>query len=198
MNSTTTLVNPVPATPYYFSTNSMKNATIFTRESHPLYTVSTDLKADKHTKISDARTGQLIAAIDRKDILSDTITFPNRSGGASVSVHKWLQKSKLADGYPVHLMETSFGRYVWKSDAKYRVGLYTEDNPVKPLAYLQLASATQNFALVLESAAEPFRDDVIIGFLILEQRLRVADRNISVGGGKFEQKRTVLGHYVQT
>lgn len=98
MESTLTLVNLVPATPYYFSVNNMKNATIFAQQSPALYTISTDLKSDKHTTVTDARSGRLIAAIERKDILSDTIAFPDRNGGAPLGIHKWLKGSKLADG----------------------------------------------------------------------------------------------------
>ncbi|KAF8842589.1 hypothetical protein BDN67DRAFT_947258 [Paxillus ammoniavirescens] len=198
MNSTLTLVNPIPATQYHFSANSMKNTTVFVHQSRPLYKVSTELKSDKQTRVSDAHTGRLVALVERREFFSDTVTFPDQNGGQVVSIHKWLQKSKLADGYTVHLVQTSHGKYIWKSDSRYRLGLYKESDQTQPIAYLQPASATQNFALVLESSAEAFRDGVLVAFLILEQRLRISDRNIDVGGGKFEAYKTVLGHYVQT
>ncbi|KIJ10824.1 hypothetical protein PAXINDRAFT_172043 [Paxillus involutus ATCC 200175] len=198
MDSTLTLVNPIPATQYYFSANSMKNTTVFVHQSRPLYNVSTELKSDKQTRVSDAHTGRLIALVERREIFSDTVTFPNQNGGQALSIHKWLQKSKLADGYTVHLMQTSHRQYIWKSDSRHRLGLYKESDQTQPIAYLQPVSATQNFALVLESSAEAFRDDVLVAFLILEQRLRISERNVNVGGGKFEANKTVLGHYAQT
>lgn len=67
-----------------------------------------------------------------------------------------------------------------------------------PIAHLQQGTRTQNFAVIMQGEAELIRDDVIISFLILEQRLRISEKNIIVGGGKFEQNRTVLGYHVNT
>jgi hypothetical protein len=67
-----------------------------------------------------------------------------------------------------------------------------------PVAHLQQGSRTQNFAVIMQGEAELIRDDVIVSFLILEQRLRISEKHIDVGGGKFDQNRTVLGHHVNT
>ncbi|KAF9228898.1 hypothetical protein BS17DRAFT_841029 [Gyrodon lividus] len=115
-------------------------------------------------------------------------TFQDRNGGQAISVHKWLQKSKLAVGYTVPLMQTSFGQHIWKSDSGYRLWVSLEES----------FPPTTNFALVLESSVEPLRDDVLVAFLILKQRLRISDMNINIGSGKFEANETVLGQYAQT
>ncbi|KAH7917820.1 hypothetical protein BV22DRAFT_1100827 [Leucogyrophana mollusca] len=196
MDSTLTLVNPTSPTQYYFSASSLKNTSIFVKPSRPVYTVTTALKADKRTELKDARTGRTIAIWERREFLPDTIAFPDRDNGSTAHVNKWLDKTKLSDGYPVHVMQTAHGSLVWKSNAEYRLGLYPNDNLDQPLAYYQLNIPGENPALVIESAGEQIRDDIIASFLILEQRLRMLDKNINVGGGKLEQNRTVFGHYV--
>ncbi|KAG1749428.1 hypothetical protein EDB19DRAFT_1893514 [Suillus lakei] len=185
MQATTTPTDPVPPKSYNFSREDMKNTKIFNNQpASPLYLVVTDIKSDKRTDIFDARGNRLLARIDRRDILPDTITFPDRNRGSSINLNKWLQKSKLENGHHIHSIETTPGTYVWKSDADYRLALYRKGDMSNP--------RTQNFARRL------IRDDVIVSFLILEQRLRISERNINVGGGKFEQNRTVLGHHVNT
>jgi hypothetical protein len=81
----------------------MKNTKIFNNKpAHPLYSVVTDAKSDKHTEIFDAHANRLLAQIDRRDILPDTVTFPDRNDGSSINLSKWLQKSKLGDGTYVY------------------------------------------------------------------------------------------------
>ncbi|KAF9228893.1 hypothetical protein BS17DRAFT_214488 [Gyrodon lividus] len=38
----------------------------------------------------------------------------------------------------MHLMETSFGQYIRKSDYRHRLGVYKESDQTQPIAYLQL------------------------------------------------------------
>ncbi|OAX39455.1 hypothetical protein K503DRAFT_769490 [Rhizopogon vinicolor AM-OR11-026] len=173
----------------------MKNTKIFNNQpALPLYSVVTDIKSDKRTDIFDARANNLLAHIDRRDILPDTITFPDRNDGSSINISKWLHKSKLEDGNHIHAIETTCGSYVWKKDATYRLVLYRKDDMSNHVAHLQQGTRTQNFAVIMQPEAQLIRDDVIISFLILEQRLRVSEKNINIGGGKFEQNRTLLGH----
>ncbi|EGN96482.1 hypothetical protein SERLA73DRAFT_186229 [Serpula lacrymans var. lacrymans S7.3] len=197
MESTTTLINPTPPTALYFSTGSMKDSSIFAHPSRPLYTVTSN-KSGNRIEVKDAPSGRIIAVHERREILPDHITFPGSEthGSESMDVSKWLKKSKLPDGFPVHIMETPDGSYVWKSDPTYRLALFPESNLQTPVAYLQPSTPTQNFALVIESQTEAFRDDAVVAFLILEQRLRIEDKHIIVGGGKFEMNKTVFGHYV--
>lgn len=77
----------------------MKNTKIFNNQpALPLYSVVTDKKSDKRTDIIDVRADRLLARIERRDILPDTITFPDRNDGSTINLSKWLQKSKLDDG----------------------------------------------------------------------------------------------------
>lgn len=197
--TTTTPTNPTLPKSYNFSREDMKNTKIFNNQpASPLYSVVTDIKSDKRTDIFDARGNRLLARVDRRDILPDTITFPNRNNGSSINLSKWLQKSKLEDGHHVHSIETAHGTYVWKSNADYRLALYRKGDMSSPVAHLQRGTRTQNFAVIMQGEAELIRDDVIVSFLILEQRLRISEKHIDVGGGKFEQNRTVLGLHVNT
>ncbi|KAG2134502.1 hypothetical protein DEU56DRAFT_409007 [Suillus clintonianus] len=179
MQSTTTPENPAPPKSYNFSLDNMKNTKIFNNQpASPLYSVVTDVKSDKHTDIFDLRGNRLLARIDRRDILPDTITFPYRNGGYSIYLSKWLQKSKLENGHHIHAIETALGTYVWKSDAEYRLALYRKGDMSKPVVHLQQGTRTQNFAVIMQGEAELIRDDVIVSFLMLEQRLRISEKNI--------------------
>lgn len=200
MQAASASTNPVPPKSYNFSLEDMKNTKIFNNQpASPLYSVVTDIKSDKRTDIFDVRGNRLLARVDRRDILPDTITFPNRNSGSSIHLSKWLQKSKLEDGHHIHSIETAHGTYVWKSDAAYRLALYRKGDMSKPVAHLQQGTRTQNFAVIMQEEAELIRDDVIVSFLILEQRLRISEKHIVVGGAAMlEQSRTVLGNHVNT
>jgi hypothetical protein len=96
MDSAATLVNFAPPTYYFMTSTTLVNSTIYSRPDIPLYTITSD---GKQTKISDHRTpGRIIATFHQREILPNTISFPERNGGAPISVQKWLRKSKLPDG----------------------------------------------------------------------------------------------------
>ncbi|KAJ8587867.1 hypothetical protein M405DRAFT_793793 [Rhizopogon salebrosus TDB-379] len=197
MQPTTTPADPPALKSYNFSPVDMKNTKIFNNQpALPLYSVVTDLKSDKRTEIFDARADRLLARIERNNILPDTITFPSRNDGSSINLSRWLQKGKLEDGHQIHAIETGHGTYMWKSDRELRLALYRKDDMSNHVAHLQEGSRTQNFAVIMQPEAQLIRDDVIISFLILEQRLRVSEKNVNVGGGKYDQNRTLLGHIV--
>lgn len=102
MDSSVTLVDPHNIS-LVFSPDSLKNTTVYHASSNlldtsnPMYSISTEL-TDHRTEIRDARTQRLLALIERKDILPDTITFPERNEGKAMKISRWLQKSKLVDG----------------------------------------------------------------------------------------------------
>ena len=98
----------------------------------------------------------------------------------------------------VNTIETAQGTYVWKSDDNYPLAvsshcsiltschcfdlcsrglfslpsrqLYRKDDMSNHVAHLQLETPTQNFAVIMQPEAQLIRDDVIVSFLILEQR----------------------------
>ena len=94
-----TLTNPVGPSSYIFTLNNVKNTTLCAN-TDPIYAITTELVADTHTHVDDARTGRRIATITRRNIFPDTVTFSNHhhNSGKQISVHKWLRKGKLPDG----------------------------------------------------------------------------------------------------
>lgn len=57
------------------------------------------------------------------------------------------------------------------------------DSESLPLAYMQSSTPSSPLMLVLEYSTMHIRDDVIAAFLILEQRLRVLEKDIMTGNG---------------
>lgn len=96
MESQLTLVTIAPEVRLLFSADSMKNATLFL-DSAPAYMISTD-EQNSCTELRTAGTRELLARITRKEVLPDSIMFPNLNGGKEMRLAKWLKKSKLADG----------------------------------------------------------------------------------------------------
>lgn len=95
-----------PPTAYFLSSVDLTDAVIFARPDLPLYRVTSD---GKHIKICGGTTlNRIIAVLHRRDLLSDTISFPERRGGGGtgtgmtpathVSLHRWLKRSKMSDG----------------------------------------------------------------------------------------------------
>lgn len=105
MDSDLTLVNVAPPTSYFLSSTDLKDAVIYAHPGVPLYRITSDAR---HIKICDATTpdNRVIALLHRRDLLSDTISFPQRHGnsdtgtgtGSHVSVQRWLKRSRLPDG----------------------------------------------------------------------------------------------------
>ena len=209
MDSQVTLVRPAPPKKYYFSHNSVKKTSLYlstVTPSAPTYVISTDLETDKRTEFKDAN-GNVLAVWTRKDILPDTIAWPAKDSG-STSVSKWLKKVEGADGTPVHTLTTPAGSIIFRSSAKHRVGAYISStlasspsvDEAEAIAYLALNANNNNPEIVLNAPAqaEDVEDQVVVAILMLEHKLRMTDTSISVGGGKFEQNRTIAGYYVST
>lgn len=101
MDSELTLVNPSPPTPYFLSSMDLKDTVIYARPSEPLYKITS---TTRHISICDgAVPGRTIAVLHRRELLSDTISFPHRGrkGGravANVSIQRWLKRCKALDG----------------------------------------------------------------------------------------------------
>lgn len=100
-SSEVTLITPTPQIRLEFESNSMLD-TIVLRHSDPLYTVSTN-KHRSTTEMRVAMTHELVAHIERKELLPDTVAFACDNGGKAMRVSKWLKHMKLADGLYVLL-----------------------------------------------------------------------------------------------
>ncbi|KAH7919500.1 hypothetical protein BV22DRAFT_1022894 [Leucogyrophana mollusca] len=183
MESTATLVNIAPPTQYFFSTPDIKDAILFAHHSHPLYFVTSDLK---HMEIKDAQSGRIIAVWSRRELLPDTVTFPHRNEGHPVNVNKWLKKIQLPDGLHGYIMDTDWGPYTWKVISRYRYKLFTDSDADRVLATVShKPKPSSNYrALILESIAEPVRDDIVVAYLIQRQRLILEDKAMDLCVGK--------------
>ncbi|OAX39453.1 hypothetical protein K503DRAFT_799641 [Rhizopogon vinicolor AM-OR11-026] len=182
MDSATTLVNPGPPTYYFLTSTNLANTTIYTRPDIPLYTI-TDTSDGKLTKINDQRTpGRTIATFHQREILPNTVSFPERNGGAPISVQKWLRRSKLADGTTGFVMETDYGPYVWKIVSRHRQKVYAQCDLTRPIASCSLHPTLSNGrpAFSLEYDAEPLREDIVVAYLLQRQRVMSEDKAIEL------------------
>lgn len=74
------------------------SATKISLNDIPIYKVSTN-QHGRTTKVRSSDTKAVVVHIARKEILPDTVTFPDVNGGKSLCVSKWLKRTPLADGY---------------------------------------------------------------------------------------------------
>ncbi|KAH7924061.1 hypothetical protein BV22DRAFT_1014015 [Leucogyrophana mollusca] len=178
MDSALTLVNVAPPTPYFLSSAQIRDTIIFSHHSHPLYFVTSDTK---HMEIRNADSGRIIAVWNHRDFLPDIVAFPHRNGGLPVNVNKWLRKTKLQDGTSALIMDTEWGPYVWKMVSRYRHKVSQESLSSSWVSSSLEPKSSSNYrALILESIAEPIRDDVVVAYLIHRLRLLLEDQAIDL------------------
>ncbi|KAF9233800.1 hypothetical protein BU15DRAFT_79780 [Melanogaster broomeanus] len=183
MDSLVTLVNPASQTPYFLSNTRLKDAVIYARPDVPLYKVTSD---SKQIQISDGCTpGRVIAVLHRRELLPDTVSFPGRIGGTRISVQKWLRRTKLPDGSSAYVMETSYGRYIWKVVSGHHHEIFPDYDPDGVIAsvHLHQTLSPAQPALVLHSRAEPLRDDLVVAYLIQMNKVMTEDRALNLFAG---------------
>lgn len=72
-------------------------------------------------------------------------------------------------------------------------------DPVHPVAYREVVSdPISTFALVIRKEYDGITDYIIPTFLLLEQQLRMEEKEANVADGIVCDNRTFLGHYVNT
>ncbi|KAF8882769.1 hypothetical protein CPB84DRAFT_1686529 [Gymnopilus junonius] len=180
-----TLVAPEPTTTLIFSKPSVINTTLFSN-GHPLYSIATLDAAAERTTITDAATEEVLVTIQRRAVLADTVTFSRSSepNSNSVKLKDWLKERTLETGYSTWTVETPIGNFVWRTDKSLRLALCPEGNLDHPIAWAQLKSETDPFALILTRGTEPFREEIVASFIILEQRMRLKEKLFY--GGSFK------------
>ncbi|KAK0455289.1 uncharacterized protein EV420DRAFT_1694723 [Desarmillaria tabescens] len=189
MDSVLTLVNPSPTTHLEFDRNSVVNATLL-KNSQPAYCIQTKQRTTSaRTDIIDIRTQEVIASIELKEI-----------SRTCVKIGKWMKEEHLPDktcgtfkddysfGFDlrdrrVRVIETAYGRYLWKLHVVHRLALYAENNLETPVAFLQPATRTSPLVLVVESEAMGFIDQIIASFIIREKELRAEEKKSEVAAG---------------
>ncbi|KAG9317966.1 hypothetical protein JVU11DRAFT_21 [Chiua virens] len=183
MDSELTLVNPTPPTPYFLSSTSLKDEVIYANPTIPLYKITTEVR---HITVSDTATpGRTIAILHRRDLLPDTISFPQRHSDSGkgrgiathVGLHRWLKRSKMPDGTPTYALHTDFGKYVWKVVSRYRQQVFADYDLQTPVAscHLRQSLPPDKPAFVVAFAGEPLRDDIVVAYFV--QRYRAAMEN---------------------
>ncbi|EIW83814.1 hypothetical protein CONPUDRAFT_135515 [Coniophora puteana RWD-64-598 SS2] len=175
--------------------NSMRSTTLFQgSRSNIVYTVRTDTKTGKRTELCNGQ-GNVIAVWTRRDILPDTISWPQREGMPSMTVNKWLWKTQLPDKAQVHAVESPHGKLVWRTETTgHRHAVYLSPRLSRPIAYFTPKTEATSLALVLDSSAEPTRDDIVLSALILEHRLRTAYNAISAVGAQSSHSKSQCSH----
>ncbi|KAF8205176.1 hypothetical protein K438DRAFT_1932098 [Mycena galopus ATCC 62051] len=174
MDSQLTLVNASPPVRLTFSANSMINATLY-RDSQATYTIATQLQGST-TEIRTAGTSQVLARISRKELLPNTITFPDINSGKDTRLGKWLRRCKLQDGSHAHVIETEVGNCVLKKHPVYRLALFTEYDLESPVAHWEREDVTSPLSLVLYSGTENFYVQIIAAFTVQELKMRMAEK----------------------
>ncbi|KAK0473911.1 hypothetical protein IW261DRAFT_1423278 [Armillaria novae-zelandiae] len=172
MDSVLTLVNPSPPIHLEFDRNSVTNA-ILLKNSQPTYTIRTKQKT------RSARTD----VVDIKEIFPDMVTIASVNGGNSVKINKWMKEEQLLDKTRVKVIETAYGRYLWKLHLVHRLALYGESNLETPIAYLQPVTRTSPLVLVIESEAIALIDQIIASFIIREKELRAKEKSSALAAG---------------
>ncbi|CAA7261026.1 unnamed protein product [Cyclocybe aegerita] len=162
---------------YYFDRNSVINSTLYCN-SQPSYTIMTN-KSGTRTDVCDIATQSVVATIKRREVFADTIKFPARNNGTSVAINKWLRPITHSPYHaePSISLVTDVGNFVWESDAAHRLALYAEEDHQVPVAFFSRNRQPQDaIVLVMKSGAEEMVEDVIVSFIILEQRLRMKEK----------------------
>ncbi|KAJ7195925.1 hypothetical protein GGX14DRAFT_700642 [Mycena pura] len=182
MDSQLTLVNPTPPVTLTFSTDSMNNATLFAG-ARPAYAISTQLQGST-TEIRKAGTAELVARIARREILPNTIVFPDVNGGREIKLSKWLRRCKQPDGLRVHVIDTEVGQCLLRQHRIYRLALFTEFDLETPVAHWDRVDGQSPLSLVLYSGTENFHPQIIAAFIIEELRMRMAEKADTVAQGR--------------
>ena len=201
MESQETLVNPAPPMRYYFSSSDVRNTQIFSAGSlaYPIYTTVTDAKTDKRTEMKNAQ-GDVVAVWTRRDILSDTISWPRRDGGKSTTTNRWLKKADGADGTVAYSLITPVGPVLFRSSAKHRIGVYllsplasaSSIDETDSIAYLDSVTEGHAPSLVIsaQAEAEAIRDEIVLAILVLGHKFRITDTPL--GAAESSSSRTGL------
>ncbi|KAJ6576029.1 hypothetical protein DFH09DRAFT_1150226 [Mycena vulgaris] len=157
-----------------FEKNSMVSTTI-TQNAVPVYAVSTSTHGGT-TEVRATGTDALVARIARKELLPDTVKFPDFQGGKSMRLSKWLKRTTLADGIPAATFETSSGVCVLCIDPVHRLVLYSADRTTI-IAHWQLKTDSSPMALVIAPKMQHAQAMILAAFLYEEQKMRATERN---------------------
>ncbi|KAF8874713.1 hypothetical protein CPB84DRAFT_1797253 [Gymnopilus junonius] len=185
-----TLVAPESTSTLIFSKPSALN-TILLLNGRPLYKIATVDAAAERTTIADAATGEMVVTIQRRDVLPSWVTFSERSvtGARKVKLREWLKEQEEGGPGAQWKMETVVGNFVWRVDELLRLALHPESNLDRPIAWAQAQTDVDPFALIATRATDPFREEIVASFLILEHRIRMEEKKAYLKERRFYRTR---------
>ncbi|KAF8179677.1 hypothetical protein BJ912DRAFT_982497 [Pholiota molesta] len=160
---------------FLFDRNSVLNATLYSN-GIPAYKIITS-KPGTRTDICDIPGQCVVATIKRREILPDTIKLTNRHDGNAVAIKNWLKQITLPGHVePSTSLTTEVGKFVWKTDAAHRLALYSEDDAEVPVAFTMRVRSPEPLVLTLKAGCEEMVEDILVSFIILEQKLRMKEK----------------------
>ncbi|KAG5642039.1 hypothetical protein DXG03_003737 [Asterophora parasitica] len=185
MDSQLTLVfstSDHPASIWVFDRDDVKNAQIsLYGTGEALFTVKSNIHLTE-TTVTRTSTGERIATVARRDILSDKVTF---AGQKAKSVKGWL-KSPKTSLFPATFEEGGVS-YTWRSSIVHQLSLVANDSPETPIAWFEdskkrvvdgIPTITTAF-LALQPDALRIQEAVLVSFLILQHKNRM---NVKANG----------------
>ncbi|KAF9032935.1 hypothetical protein BJ165DRAFT_1357546 [Panaeolus papilionaceus] len=160
-----------------FARNSILNGIVYS-DGEPRFSVVTS-KSNTRTDICYHPSQVNIATIKRRELFSDTVKFARRNGGNSIPIKQWLTSITL----PMHRNEctslvTDLGNFVWKTDVTYRLALFPEEDTNQPVAFMIRSRPPEPLVLHIRDGSEDMLEDILVSFVILEQRLRMKEKRI--------------------
>ncbi|KAJ6529657.1 hypothetical protein B0H19DRAFT_1192983 [Mycena capillaripes] len=181
MDSQLTLPAYSSPTCYTFSKDSMINTTLCLN-ARPVYTISTELQGTT-TEIKASDTGELVSRICRREILPETIAFPNLKDGKVMKLKKWLHRRKLDDGSHAYEIETEMGTCLLKKHPIYRLALFKDYDLETPVARWERPNASSPISLLLWPGTEKFHPQIIAAFTIRELKMRLTEKTATQATG---------------
>ncbi|KAJ2915249.1 hypothetical protein MD484_g5161, partial [Candolleomyces efflorescens] len=188
MDSQLTLINPEPPLELVLEKSSTPLNTRLLVNGKARYKVSTVDRDANITNVTDLRTNQVIATVQRRSFLSDKVKFPLRFGGKSLKKDDWMTPIKLDTGHEAWIINSESGKFLWRWDRALRM---VEDTD-QIIAFVKDEGPV--FALCVKRSAESSLDEIIPGFIILEHRLRMGTKALRVAEGwGADERSTPLG-----
>ncbi|KAF9446552.1 hypothetical protein P691DRAFT_732999 [Macrolepiota fuliginosa MF-IS2] len=140
---------------------------VLLEEGVPRYLLATSDDGLSKVKIRDM-TQRMIAEVNQRMVLSDTVTLPARNDGKAMKMADILQKAPTtSDGQISVKLETQEGTYHWRMRRAHCWALYT-DSPV-PIAWTEIVSGSSpTWMLVVQPRALTLLDYVLASLFYLK------------------------------
>ncbi|KAJ7097409.1 hypothetical protein C8R44DRAFT_748517 [Mycena epipterygia] len=128
------------------------------------------------TEIRTTGTDILIARIARKDLLPDTVSFPDVDGGKVMRTSRWLKRTTLTDGLPAGALETRIGPCFLRTDLVHGLRFYHVDMTTI-MTHWRPKTDSSPLALMIATGMERSHPLILAAFFYEEQRLRIMEKN---------------------